>query len=331
LEFTKVARQFRILPLELLVLVLGMAIAGGCRRPSGRPSAGENLDPNRTLANIGNEDFTAAQFEVFLQERFPESTTPIHRNDGVLSELLDRAIDERLLLQAARQHQVTASDRDVQDLLANNALMQDSNQNKTMNTGDGQRFEHARDNLIINRYLQSIGPARSDPSLPEEKKYYDSHLGSFEEPERYHVAEILVKDEPLARAIEGMLAKRKSFESLARKYSRNEFASKGGDLGWFGRGELPDQFEKVVMRMKPEQHSGVVQTDYGFHIFKLKSIRPGRVIPFEEVRQKIQTLLANEHRKEALAQEIARLRKSTSIVIRFQNLGFKYGNEKTEK
>jgi len=92
---------------------------------------------------------------------------------------------------------------------------------------------------------------------------------------------------------------------------------------------LPEQFERVVMGLKPGQHSGVVQTDYGFHIFKLKAIRPGRLIPFEEARQRIQPLLVNEHRREALAQEIARLRKSTLIVIRFQNLDFKYANEKT--
>lgn len=322
-------RHFRILPPEVLLLVLGLAITWGCGRPSSRPSASQNLDPNRTLAKVGNEDFTAAQFEVFLQERFPESTSPNHPNDGVLSELLDRAIDERIVLQAARHHQVTASDQDVQDFLTNSALLSDSNQNKTVSTREEKRFEHARENLIINRYLQSIVPARSDASPIEERKYYDSHLGSFQEPERYHVAEILVKDEPLARAIEGMLAKGKSFESLARKYSRNELAAKGGDLGWFGRGELPEQFERMVIRLKPQQHSGVVQTDYGFHIFKLTAIRTGRVIPFEEARQRIQTLLTNEHRKEALAQEIVRLRKSTLIEIRFQNLGFKYNNEKT--
>ncbi|MBZ5552352.1 MAG: peptidylprolyl isomerase [Acidobacteriia bacterium] len=322
------APHLRIRPLEIMVLALGMAIAGGCRAPSAGPSGGDNRDPNRTLARIGNEDFSAAQFEVYLQERFPESTSPLPRNDGVLSGLLDRAIDERLLLQAARHRQVTASDQDVQEFLANSALVPGSNQDKTLHTGNERRFEQARDNLIINRYLQSMGPLRSNPSLSEEKKYYESHLGFFQEPERYHVAEILVKDEPLARAIEGMLAKKKSFESLARKYSRNELASKGGDLGWFGRGELPEQLEKVVMGLKPEQHSGVVQTDFGFHIFKLKAIRPGRVVPFGESRQRIQTLLASERRKEALAQEIARLRTATAIVIQFQNLGFKYSPER---
>ena len=113
-----------ILRLKFLALILGVAISGGCGRPTGRPSAGENQDPNRVLAKIGNEDFTAAQFEVFLRERFPESTSPIPRNDSLLSELLDRAIDERLLLEAARQHHVTASDQDVQEFLANGALMQ---------------------------------------------------------------------------------------------------------------------------------------------------------------------------------------------------------------
>jgi peptidyl-prolyl cis-trans isomerase C len=323
------ARPRHPLGLILLVLFMGMKLAVGCGKTPDRPSQREDRDSTRTLAKIGKEEFTAAQFESFLHERFPESTSPLPRNDAVLSELLDRAIDERLLLLGARQHQVTVSDRDVQEYLANSDLVQGSNPGKAGNTLDSQRFERAREVLIINRYLQSIGSARYAPSAAVEKKYYEDHLKSFQEPERYHVAEILVKDEPLARGIEGMLARRKSFESLARKYSRNELAARGGDLGWFARGELPEQLEKAVMGLKPEQHSGVIKTDYGFHIFKLKGIQPGHATPFDEARRQIQTLLANEHRKEAVAQEIAQLRKSTAVEIRFQNLKFKYTPQQT--
>jgi peptidyl-prolyl cis-trans isomerase C len=312
------------------MLILGMVCAVACRKPADRPSPRDDRDSTRTLARIGREDFSAAQFEVFLLERFPESASPIPRNDAVLSELLDHAINERLLLLAARQHQVTVSDGDVQEYLANSALVQGSSAEKTTTTTtDSQRLDRARDVLMVNRYVQSIASARSSPPPAEEKKYYNDHLESFQEPERYHVAEILVRDEPLARAIEGMLARKKSFESLARKYSRNDLAAKGGDLGWFARGELPEQLEKAVMGLKPEQHSGVVKTDYGFHIFKLKEIQPGHAIPFTEARSQIQTLLMNERRKEAVAEEIAQLRKSTPIEIRFQNLGFKYSPPKT--
>ena len=314
---------------RFLLLFMGMVCAAACGRPSDRSTQHEDRDSTRTLVKIGQEDFSAAQFEVFLLERFPESTSPLPRNDSVLSELLDRAIDERLLLHAARQHQMTIPDRDVQEYLSNGSLVQGSSPGKTANPPDSQRFERARDVLMVNRYVQSIASARYIPSLDEETKYYNAQLGLFQEPERYHVAEILVRDEPLARAIEGMLAKKKSFESLARKYSRNELAATGGDLGWFARGELPEQFEKAVMGLKPQQHSGVIKTDYGFHIFKLKGIQPGHAVPLAEARRQIQTLLLNEHRKEAVAQEIAQLRKSIQIEIRVQNLGFKYNPPRT--
>lgn len=313
--------------LALLTLSMELMVTAGCGKPSVQPQPGEGQSSNRSLVRIGNEDYTASQFEAFLHERFPESTIPLPRNDRVLSELLDRAINERLLLQAAREHQITVPDREVQEYLTNAEIIQNSNHAKVRDISGPQRFAHAREILMVNHYLQSMGSVRKGISVTDEKKYYESHPAAFQEPERYHVGEILVKDEPLARAIKGMLAKGKSFDSLARRYSTNELASKGGDLGWFARGELPEQFEKAVVGLKPGEHSRIIQTDYGFHIFKLKAIQAGHQIPFEKARREIQSLLTNERRQKVVARDVARLRKATPIAIQFQNLGFKYTPE----
>lgn len=313
--------RFFALSFTLLVLI-------GCEKKNNAPAPHEPPAPNRTLAKVGNEDFTQSQFDVFLRERFPESSNPIPKNDRVLSELLDRAINERLFLQAAEQRQLTVADRDIQEYLANSALIQNADLAKMPAEEQQRRFGRAREILLINRYIQSVGAPQSGITVSAMKNYYETHPQEFQEPERYHVQEILVKDLALAEAIKGMLDRKRPFENLARKYSKNDMAPKNGDLGWFARGELPEQFEKVVTALKPGSYSSIVQTDYGFHIFKLKEIRKGDTVPFEKARRKIQTILMEEQKKGTVATEIARLRKSTKIVIELQNLGFSYQPER---
>ncbi len=318
-----IPRCWRLLPFLLVILL------GGCgQRPSGSsPDARDN--PQRVLVKIGDEDLTAGQFHAFLEEHFPESSNPIPRNDQVLSELLDRAINERLLIQAARQKNIQVSDADVQEYLTNSSLIQNLDRSKWTPEERRRRTERAREILMEDRFLQTISAGEKPVTPAEVQQYYQSHPGMFQEPDRYHIEEILVKDEPVAEAVEELLAKRKSFESLAQKYSRNPVASKGGDLGWFARGELPEQFEKAVMSLKPGQHTAVIRTDYGYHIFKLKEIRKGHVIPLPLARKQIEKILNDERKKEAFVQEITRLRASVPIKIQTQNLGFNYIAERT--
>ncbi len=318
-----IPRCWRLLPFLLVILL------GGCgQRPSGSsPDARDN--PQRVLVKIGDEDLTAGQFHAFLEEHFPESSNPIPRNDQVLSELLDRAINERLLIQAARQKNIQVSDADVQEYLTNSSLIQNLDRSKWTPEERRRRTERAREILMEDRFLQTISAGEKPVTPAEVQQYYQSHPGMFQEPDRYHIEEILVKDEPVAEAVEELLAKRKSFESLAQKYSRNPVASKGGDLGWFARGELPEQFEKAVMSLKPGQHTAVIRTDYGYHIFKLKEIRKGHVIPLPLARKQIEKILNDEKKKEAFVQEITRLRASVPIKIQTQNLGFNYIAERT--
>jgi peptidyl-prolyl cis-trans isomerase C len=310
------------------MLCLAMLAPAGCERRVDSPAPNSPMDPHRTLAKIGAEDFTAAQFDAFLRERFPESSGPIPHNDQVLSALLDSAVNERLLLQAARQQGMSVSDKEVQEYLANSALMQNRNQEQWSEEDRRRRAERATEALLVNRYVQSIIAVTKPVSREAGKEYYDAHTEAFQEPDRYHVAEILVQDEPVAETVLHMLVRGRSFESLAQRYSKNELASRGGDLGWFAHGELPEQFEKAITGLKPGRHSQIVRTDYGYHIFKLKDVRKGHIVAFAQAQSQIQTLLVEEQEKEALAQEMARLRNATPIVIELPNLGFKYLHEK---
>ena len=79
---------------------------------------------------------------------------------------------------------------------------------------------------------------------------------------------ILVKDRELANKILADLKKGVKFESLARQYSTCPSKAKGGDLDWFGPGQMVKPFEEACQRLGIGQVSGIVGTQFGLHIIK---------------------------------------------------------------
>jgi peptidyl-prolyl cis-trans isomerase C len=84
----------------------------------------------------------------------------------------------------------------------------------------------------------------------------------------WRASHILVKDKALAQNILSRLKKGGDFKALAREFSTCPSKSKGGDLGWFGPGKMVPQFEKAVLKLSHNAVSGLVQTQFGYHIIK---------------------------------------------------------------
>lgn len=84
----------------------------------------------------------------------------------------------------------------------------------------------------------------------------------------WKASHILVKDKAEIEAILKRLKSGGNFEALAREHSTCPSKSKGGDLGWFDPGKMVKPFEEAVQRLRVGGVSGVVRTQFGFHIIK---------------------------------------------------------------
>lgn len=89
----------------------------------------------------------------------------------------------------------------------------------------------------------------------------------------FRASHILVKDAATAEKLYERVRKGESFESLARQYSTCPSKSKGGDLGWFGEGQMVAPFENAVRKMATGSISRPVRTQFGFHIIKKTGAR----------------------------------------------------------
>ena len=135
----------------------------------------------------------------------------------------------------------------------------------------------------------------------EIKTWYDGHKDRFQQPEERRASHILIasekigKDKAKAKADELLAEVRKNpsaFAELAKKNSDDPgSASKGGDLGFFGRGAMVKSFEEATMSLKEGEISGVVESDFGFHIIKLTGIHAVKEKPLADVRGEIEAEL----------------------------------------
>lgn len=79
---------------------------------------------------------------------------------------------------------------------------------------------------------------------------------------------ILVQHEYEAKDLERKLKEGKSFEELAKDFSLCPSAARGGDLGEFGKGKMVPAFEKALLLLAPGEISGIVRTQFGYHLIK---------------------------------------------------------------
>jgi parvulin-like peptidyl-prolyl isomerase len=86
--------------------------------------------------------------------------------------------------------------------------------------------------------------------------------------EKIRCAHILVEKESIAKVVLEKLNKGESFARLAEQYSIDGSRKRGGDLGFFGKGMMVKEFEKAAFALKKGEVSGLVRTEFGYHIIK---------------------------------------------------------------
>ena len=144
------------------------------------------------------------------------------------------------------------------------------------------------------------------------KNYYGSHLADYRVPDRVKVAHILFKTtgktpaeintlESTARDVLSQAKSGKDFAELAKRYSEDSSAQKGGDIDWIVRGQTVKEFETAAFSLRPGQISDLIKTTYGIHIVKVLDKQGAHLQTLDEVKNDIRSEL--ERAKLAQAQQ----------------------------
>lgn len=159
-------------------------------------------------------------------------------------------------------------------------------------TASGYTLEQARQDMTYDVMIKKLLKPRIDISEEEMQTYFAENQSDFSQEEQVQASHILVATEEKAREIQQRVAGGEDFAQLARENSTDTAsAANGGDLGFFGRGEMVEQFEETGFNMQIGQVSDPVQTEYGYHIIKVTGRKEAQTADFEQNREKIREAL----------------------------------------
>lgn len=193
----------------------------------------------------------------------------------------------------------------------------------------GVTIEKIRENIVLQLAMRDMLAKEVENntkiSKSEIEKFYNDNPTYFQTEESMKASHILVKIEEGAdekavaeakKKIEAILKDVKDggdFAEIAKKSSEGPSGPNGGDLGYFGRGQMVKPFEDAASAMNVGEVSGVVKTQFGFHIIKLVDKKDGGITPLNEVNDSIETFLKRAENAKHYAEYIKKIRSSANI------------------
>lgn len=196
---------------------------------------------------------------------------------------------------------------------------------KKMNTTESELKANFTQDLAIRKLVDQEVGGKVVVTPEETKKYYESNPTMFKRPETIRASHILVKVDQNASEADKAKAKEKITEIQKRIQKGEDFAvvakevsdcpskEKGGDLGTFARGQMVGPFEQAAFALKPGEVSGIVETQFGFHIIKLVEKKEAGDVSFEEVQEKLVQHLRQEKLNKEIGDYIEQL-KSKAVI-----------------
>jgi len=185
--------------------------------------------------------------------------------------------------------------------------------------------EYTRKELIITHFVTTTIVPRITVSEEESKKFYDQNADKFRQDEKVRASHILCGIDAKASAEEKKKAREKAerlrkelangadFATLAKENSTCPSSKQGGDLGFFGKGQMVQPFEQAAFALKPGEISDVVETQFGYHIIKQTERTKAETVPFSAARPRIEEYLKNQKVNTAVGDFLTELRKTAKI------------------
>ena len=172
-----------------------------------------------------------------------------------------------------------------------------------------------KNNMLIKKLIDRMVNSKVNISEEELRKYFEVHKQELHTPKKVKALHIIVKTEEEARHIQKQLKqKKKDFSGLAQEFSLGPEGRDGGDLGYFEAGQMPPEFDKVF-DLEIYQTSGIIETPYGFHLFKVVDKTEDIQMDFGSARNIIHDRLIRERREEAFQIWLVDLKAKSNIKI----------------
>lgn len=246
------------------------------------------------------------------------------------NEVLDGLIEREVLYQQSQKAGIKVDDQKVDEQLAGikKRFPNDADFQKaltSMNLTEAEVRTQIKRGLAIRGLIDREVADKIVVTEEETKAYYTDNPRFFKQPEQVKASHILIKVEPTADDAAKAAARKKiedvrkkladggDFAELAKEYSEGPSGPRGGDLGYFGRGQMVKPFDDAVFAMQVNQFSEVVETRFGYHLIKVYDKKPEKTLDYAEVKDRISERLKREKIQKGAQGYVENLKKDAKI------------------
>jgi parvulin-like peptidyl-prolyl isomerase len=291
-----------------------------CKRSSRTDEAAPPVDPaaagaKKVILTIADVALTNQDLIHFIQQQYSDIFKK-KENDKLLSRLFDVFCEQQIILFMAQREGIQVGDDEIAAYLD-----RIHSQDQAPDVGR----EIARNALKVQKYLLAGAYKDIDVSDAEVARFYETHLDDFKKSEEIELFQIMAADREKLLKIRSELLKQPSrFAEIARSESISPEAASGGAMGFFEKGMLPQEMEEVVFSLKENEISPIVESPYGFHLFKVSQKRRSRMLRLADVKEKIKSTLLSAKLTAAYDQFLAGLKARVPVQIHYDQLYFHY-------
>jgi peptidyl-prolyl cis-trans isomerase C len=294
--------------------VLVVFLIAGCQS-----SNSTTVTESAIVAMVDDEVITLNEF----QESFKALHGDIAHDNGdeartFRKNLLDQIIDHRLLIAEAERLNITVdpqelrksmdqikgaySDLDFEKLVADQQISLEDWKDKL------------RQQILVEKLTEKVIDREIEITDQEIEDYFRVHRDNFKQDEMVRARQIVVGTHEQAVKIRDLILNGSDFMEIAATHSLSPDRFEGGDLGFFTKGEMPEEFD-VVFDMNTGEISPIIQTGYGYHLFRVEEYQPSRDLNLKEAKDEIREDLTQRKRNIRFMRYINTLRQKAQIKI----------------
>ena len=285
------------------------------------------------LARVNGEAITKADFEqrIAQMEMAAGQRVPKEQRDAIYRKALDDLINVKLLKNEVTARKFPADEKTVDEQMqkVRSQFPSDEEYRKALSSR-GMTPETLRANMLdetrINKMMEAEAAGVTPVTDAEIREFFEKNPDKFKQPEAVRASHILIRFQPgdeaaqkkalaLIQSVHKQAKAGKDFGDLARKYSADGSAQRGGDLDFFTKDRMVPEFANAAFALKPGQISDIVQTSFGYHVIKLTERRPGGSIPLEQVTEQVRQHLTQTRQREKAEAFVKVLRSKSKIEV----------------
>lgn len=233
--------------------------------------------------------------------------------------ITSKEVDERIARMNPAIRPSVANDRRrvVEQLVTETLLFQEANRRGLDRDREvRQLLQEARRQILIGRLLE-VARQELRGTVPEEEiaHFYEAHRADFSQPESWRASHLLAADAATAEKALARIKGGESFAQVAQELSTDPSKARGGDIGFFSKGQVIPEFEAACKDLEPGQMSRVVKSPLGYHVILLTEKKAARDRTLEEVRDQIRQLLEGQQGQQKLEGYVQQIRSKSQVKI----------------